>query len=52
MSDLLLIVSLVPYAMLAVYYVLVAMSCILSVVPFLAYDGRYDREGTGSEEWA
>ena len=37
--------------MLVVCYVLVALSCILSVVPFPVYDIRYDREGTGSEEW-
>ena len=37
-------------AMLAVCYVLVALSCFLSVVPPSVYDVRYDREGTGSEE--
>jgi hypothetical protein len=49
-NYLLLIVSLVSGAMLAVCYVLVALSCILSVVHFSVYDVRYDREGTGSEE--
>ena len=50
MNCLLLIVSLVPCAMLAACYVLVALFCILSVVPFPVYDVRYDREETRSEE--
>ena len=40
----------VSCTMLVVCYVLVALSCILSVVHFPVYDVRYDREGIGSEE--
>ena len=40
----------VSCTMLAVCYVLVVMSGVLSVVHFPFYDVRYDREGTGSEE--
>ena len=36
----------VSCTMLAVCYVLVVLSCILSVVHFPFYDVRYDREGT------
>ena len=50
MNCLLLIVSLVSGAMLVGCYVLVALSCILSVVLFPVYDVRYDREETESAE--
>ena len=50
MKCLPLVISLVFGGVLGVCYVLMALFCILSVVPFLVYDVRYDREGTGSKE--
>ena len=44
-------ISLVSSEMLTVCYVIVALSCILSGVPFIVYDVRYNWKETGSEEW-